>query len=145
MGLILAAVAGTLLWVIGWGAHYAFTPLRAGDHNPIVIEVVRGKSPNDISRTLSGMGAIENPRAFLWLGKLTRSWKHIKAGEYEVSADLAPIEIFKMLDSGISMVHPITVREGENMYEIASDLDAKGLSSREKFLGLCRSRIGLSL
>jgi UPF0755 protein len=51
---------------------------------------------------------------------------------------MSPIEIFSTLTSGISAAHPITVREGENFYEIANDLEAKGLASAEHFVRLCK-------
>ena len=58
---------------------------------------------------------------------------------------MTPLEIFTILTSGISTTHPVTVREGENMYEIAEDLELKGLFTRKRFLGLQRSQFIQSL
>jgi cell division protein YceG involved in septum cleavage len=56
-----------------------------------------------------------------------------------MSTDMSPGEIFDVITSGVSIAHPVTVREGENMYEIADDLAAKGLSVRARFLEVCRN------
>ena len=52
---------------------------------------------------------------------------------------MTPLELLGVITSGISVVHPVTVREGENMYEIAADLASKRLATREAFIGLCKS------
>jgi UPF0755 protein len=53
---------------------------------------------------------------------------------------MTPLQIFSTLTSGVSVAHPVTIREGENMYEIATDLEHKGLAVKEDFLALCRNR-----
>ena len=51
---------------------------------------------------------------------------------------MTPMEIYATLVSGISVAHPVTVREGENSYEIADDLASKKLVTREAFLAATR-------
>jgi UPF0755 protein len=117
---------------------FALSPLRPGDQQSTYVVVTKGLNPKELSRILTSQQMIQDADSFIWLGKITRQWKHIKAGEYKISPSMSPIEIFSTLTSGISAAHPITVREGENFYEIANDLEAKGLASAEHFVRLCK-------
>ena len=94
-----------------------------------------------MSRSLNKLGIIANSRWFFWYGRLTGKWKKVKVGEYRLSPSMSPIEIFNTLTSGISIGHPITIREGENLYEIAEDLAAKSLCSKEAFIELSKDPI----
>ena len=121
---------------------FAFTPLNRipTQIEPSYLEVHKGDLPKEITKQLVQLKAIEDPRSFLWLGKLTRQWNKIKAGEYEVSAQMTPLDILNKLASGISVVHPVTVKEGENIYEIAKDLASKKLIQQEMdFIELTRN------
>ena len=124
-------------------AWFAFTPLRAssGDileqDNAQIIPLRKGTSPNDLTKELISKGIIVDGRSFIFLGRIIRGWKNLKAGEYRVSSSMSPIEILRTFTSGISIAYPITVREGENMYEIADDLAKNGLAKRDEFLDLC--------
>ncbi len=126
---------------------FAFTALQSDSeadsqtdpHNAKVIEIHKGENQNEIAKALAQSQTISNWKDFIWLGRLTRQWRRVKAGEYQISSTMTPIEIFSVLTSGISIVHPVTVREGENIYEIADDLTAKGLATRSHFLFLCQN------
>jgi len=138
----LGAVLFMLLLIVGIPtarlAVFSFSPLQAGFQGSSIIEVHKGQSPNEVTKLLLSQGAIADGKTFLWLGRLARQWKRIKAGEYRVSPSMTPLEIFSVLISGVSVPHPITVREGENSYEIGDDLAAKGLATRAQFLALCK-------
>ncbi|MGZ6310717.1 MAG: endolytic transglycosylase MltG [Bdellovibrionota bacterium] len=119
--------------------YFAFTAPDSASKNSAIIEVHKGQGPNDIAKAIAATGAISDTHEFIFLGKLSRQWKRIKAGEYKVAPTMTPIEIFSIITSGVSVPHPVTVREGENMYEIADDIEAKGLAPHAKILELCRS------
>ncbi len=138
MILLLVGLAGALLiagteLMTTWNA-----PASAEKAAAVVIEIHRGESPNEITHELAEKGTLKSPRLFTLLGRLTRSWKKLKAGEYEVSANMTPMQILATLTSGISRSHPLTIREGENMYEVARALEKLGLPEGQKFLGLCK-------
>jgi len=120
-------------------AYFAITPKNASAPDD-VIEIHRSDTHAAIEKVLVSKGIIEHPGLFNWVGRITRQWPRVKAGEYKVSAAMSPLAIFSTLTSGISIIHPITVREGENMYEIGADIEAKGLSTPEEFVSLCRDR-----
>jgi len=117
---------------------FAFFPAKPGSQDSLIIELRKGQSHSELTKTLAQAGVIESPEKFSLLGKVTRQWKRLKAGEYKVSPAMSPIEIFSVITSGVSVAHPITVREGENMYEIAADLEAKGLAKKDAVIALCR-------
>jgi UPF0755 protein len=140
--LLLAATVGLI--TAGWLSYLAFTPRLPGSKDPIVVEIYRGQSPFEISKSLYEKGAINDPEFFLWLGRLSKQWKKVKAGEYLVSAGMTPLGILSVISSGISINHPLTVREGENIYEIANELQSRGLGTRAGFLALCKDQAFIS-
>lgn len=126
-------------------AYFATSPVsgtEAGskaDPNGTVIEVLRGQGPRELTKLLvtSGVLPVQQEANFILLGRVGRYWKHIKTGEYQVYGSMTPIEIFQVLDSGVSILHSLTVREGENMYEIGDALEAMKLIHKSSFLKAC--------
>ncbi len=137
---VFAFVAAALLvsLPLGKALQFAYFPYHAGTQSSTIIEVQKGISPNDLTKKLVSHGVISSGKDFIWLGRLTRQWGRVKAGEYQVSPGMSPMQIFSTLTSGISVIYPITVREGENLYEIAESLaDKKLINSPEEFTRLC--------
>lgn len=120
-------------------AFFVYSPLKPGTNESAIIEIRKGQGPKEIAKLLTQAGSIEDAQKFIWAGRVLRKFRKIKAGEYKVSASMTPLEILNVITSGISVAHPITVREGENMYEVAADLEAKKLATRKQVLDLCRS------
>ena len=121
-------------------AFFAYQPARTGADAQAkkVIELRKGDSPAEVTKNLYQLGVIADKSDFLLLGRVLREWKKIKAGEYEVSADMNPLDVFKVITSGQSMAHRITVREGENMYEVAKAIEAEKLATADRILQLCK-------
>lgn len=119
---------------------FYFTPYQPGSQVKRIVQVFKGESPQEISRTLKLVEVISNDREFLMSGKVFHQWTKVKAGEYEVSSALSPSEIFGILVSGVSITHPITVKEGQNIYEISDDIALKGLSPPGTFLALAKNQ-----
>ncbi len=117
---------------------FAITPFKAGAQEQAIIEVAKGISQAELSAQLAQSGVVADAEKFRRLGRITRQWAKIKAGEYEVTAAMTPLEIFARLASGVSVARPITIREGENIYEIATKLEARGLATKTRFLQLCK-------
>ena len=116
------------------------TSMTGEKAEPKFIIVNRRESASQLTKTLESNGLVSDGRKFMWLGRLTREFNSVKAGEYAISSDMSPFQILNVLTSGISVNHPVTVREGENMYEIADDIQAKGLAKKERFIALCKDR-----
>lgn len=113
-----------------------FTPALGTDG--AIVEIHKGMGPREITRVLVADGALQSTdeENFILIGRLGRFWRRIKAGEYKITPQMSPTQAFSVLVSGISIIHPVTVREGENLYEIAAEVQEKGLARKETFLRL---------
>ncbi len=137
--LFLLCVLGLVSFGGRW-AVFVLSPLKQIQAEGVIVEIHKGQNPREITHLLTAQNVIspDDESSFMLLGKLGRYWRRIKAGEYRLSSGITPIQIFSALTSGISIIHPVTVREGENMYEIANEIEAQGLASSQAFLKLCR-------
>ncbi|MBY0470190.1 endolytic transglycosylase MltG [bacterium] len=138
-GGLLACLAGGLYF-----AYYALMPAKVGLDRPednIIILVKKGQSGREIATFLASKNIVSSGRKFLMIGKFLGKENSIRVGEYQVSPTMTPMKIWSVITSGVSLSHPITVREGENMYEIADDIESKGLGTKKEFLQLCKSRV----
>lgn len=121
--------------------HFAVSPLKTESQEGVIIEIHKGQSPHEISRTLQSSGVLlsdTDQQRFFWLGKILREWRKVKAGEYQISATMTPLQIFSVFRSGISIAHPVTIIEGANIYEIAAAIEEKKLGAKQDFLKLCK-------
>jgi UPF0755 protein len=133
LAIVLAALAAA-----GRVAWFAFTPADPAGSEARVIEIRRGVGAGEIAASLASQSVITDARLFLWVGRISRQTAKVKAGEYQVSARMTPLEVWAVITSGVSLRHPVTIREGQNAYEIADDLEAKRLAGRARFLALCK-------
>jgi UPF0755 protein len=83
-------------------------PLR--EHRRIVI--ASGTSVITISQQLAQNEVIKFPEVFAVIIKVLKYGKSLQAGEYEFSPHIAPIEIFKKMESGDVVIRKITLPEG---------------------------------
>jgi UPF0755 protein len=138
--LLLIGIAGYLGITF---ALFAYSPARApnaaeGEKSSIII-IKKGMGQSEIARSLVNAQVLTDAKSFILLGKITKKWPSVKQGEYRFTSSMSPMDIFQILNSGVSINHPITVREGQNIYEIAAEVEAKGLGTKEAFLTLCKS------
>jgi UPF0755 protein len=120
-------------------AHFAWTPLDLGPPKEIHFDLEKGHLSREIAKSLAEQSIISSDTLFYWLGRVTRNWQNVKAGEYLLSSGFTPLHIFSILTSGQSIKHAITIREGENLYEIAENLEKEGLSKANRFIELCKN------
>jgi len=117
---------------------FASVPWVKGSKQSIILDIHKGGSRQKIADELKAQGVIGNVQDFIWLGRITHRWAKLKAGEYEFSPSMTPLQIFDILDSGISVAFPFTIPEGNNMYQVAETLEEKGFGSHETYLQLFR-------
>lgn len=140
---ILAGLFFGLIALGFWWVNQLISPHSPGMTRPEdskVLEVARRQAPKEISQTLESQGIIKSASEFLWLGRATRQWGKVKAGEYQVSPGMTAFEIFRVITSGISIQRALTVREGMNMYEIADTLESWRPGSKVAFLTRCKDK-----
>lgn len=135
VGLLLVAVVFTGL---GFVSRTLMRPYQAASADKYVVELTKGRSPMAVAQELEAKGVIRNASLFYYYGKIQGAWSRMKAGEYEVGPAMAPSQILSILMSGVSLSRPFLVREGENTYEIAEELEAKNYGTAKAFLRLIR-------
>ncbi len=92
----------------------------------------------EAAEELEKSGIIKSKRLFVLWAKLTGHTKQIKAGEYALSARMAPVEILKKLQKGNVITYAVTIPEGYTMEQVADLLESKGLIEKARFLNLAR-------
>ena len=114
---------------------YQFSESPANS-SKVTFELTKGMHASEISAGLERVGAVRSGRALFWLGKMTGGWFNIKAAEYEFPANVTPLQIFKILKSGVGIQHSFLVKEGDNIYQVAEAMQQAGLGTSEGDLAL---------
>jgi UPF0755 protein len=135
-------IIGFILFALAVGAGvpaaqlalFALSPAQRDSSETLAIEIRRGQGPQEVSKTLAARGVVSDAAKLVWLGRIARKWGHIKAGEYSVSPAMTPFEVLSIITSGVSLIHPLTIREGQNMYEIAAAFEQKQLAAKSRML-----------
>lgn len=104
------------------------------------VTVERMLRPKNLTERLEANGIVTHSSKMLKLGIYLSKWKNLKAGEYRLSGAMTPLEIFQVLNSGVSVSLSVTFPEGNNMYQIADALEKRGLVSKNEFLRLCKNK-----
>ena len=124
------AVLAITLWA-GCKGEHAHEPFS----EPVVIDVPRGATSQEIAEALRSRGVISSKWAFLW----ERAWNRdatLQAGEYLFERPLKASEVIDILESGSVRLYPLTIREGLNRFDTAEVVASTGLATREEFLAL---------
>jgi UPF0755 protein len=115
------------------------TPCAGYAAGGVFVEVPRGTGVAEIARLLETSGVVRSARSFRVLALVHRHAR-LEAGEYRFERPETPEQVFDTLVHGRIYLVTVTVPEGETMFEIAGQLAAKGVTSREDFLVAARSR-----
>ena len=125
-----AAACGLAL-LASCGSHEPVEPFP----EPVIVEIVRGASSDQIADLLESHGVIKSKWAFLWKRIWNRETK-LMAGEYIFRRPVEASEAFELLAAGRVRLYPITIPEGLNRFEIAALVSKSGLVSGVDFLHL---------
>lgn len=102
----------------------------------VIFELRAGRPFNQVAHELKALGVLKNSEAFILYARLTRSIPHVKAGEYKFVTTMTPIEVMRIMKSGISIRHAFTIPEGYSIFEIADVLEQKGFAKRGEVIAL---------
>jgi len=109
------------------------------DHPPAKVVTIPDRSTFfQVATLLEREGLIKSRSAFVLLGRSQSADRRIRAGEYELTAAMAPAEILAKLLSGQVILHPITIPEGLTMVQIAALMEQHDVGDRADFLRLGR-------
>ena len=135
--LVILGVAGLALEVVRDGIFF----FSANSPDPALKIVVVEPGPfGKTAEMLFKEGLLRDPRRFYYIARLMRVSSNVKVGEYEVRLNMSPYELLKVLISGKSVLHAVSIPEGYNIDQIADDLAAKNLVSKREFISLARDK-----
>jgi UPF0755 protein len=134
------AAAGWFWWSTGKKVDaFESTPFGSPDAKTVVIQ--KGTDPVAVGEFLARAGVISDAETWhLWLRwrKLKPKWK---AGEYEFTGPLTPVQIGAKMEKGEVKLHHFTVAEGLRCDEIMPVLAASDLGlDAATLLALCTDR-----
>ena len=117
--------------------HVSLTTQRQLPQPVVAVTVEQGMGTREIVARLASAGVVPNPTALLaWL-TVTGQGRSLKAGNYEFSSPISPLEAIDKIRRGEVAARRVTIPEGMNRFSIAQLLAEKtGLGSRERFLAL---------
>lgn len=133
-----------LMALLGLGLAYRealIPPLTYGKSQ--VFEVSRGSTSTSIAQKLEDQGIIRSHTTFLILGRLFQYWPKVKSGQFLVGPQMSAMQVFDILLKGQSIGNPFLIREGQNLYEIAQELQRQNYGEYETFIGLFKANIRL--
>ncbi len=106
----------------------------SNDPTPIMFTVRRGESAKSISQRLEQEHIIRNSFFFSTLAQLKGVENDLKAGDYELRADMRPSEILARLQQGVSRGWRVVIPEGWRTAQIADLLAQESVMDRAAFL-----------
>ena len=134
LALVALAAAGMLVTA----RHFIETPMDTASNGTVVFTVEQGENLFTVSPRLETEGLIRWGKAFRIYGRLRKAT--LQAGEFELSASMAPRQILDVLTSGKPILYRLHFPEGLTMREVALAVNATGLTSGDKFLAACNDR-----
>ncbi|NLF25715.1 MAG: endolytic transglycosylase MltG [Deltaproteobacteria bacterium] len=108
-------------------------PVNPSSTEKVLVEVRPEKNFRVFSKELAEKGLIKHWRVLDVLARIRGKDTQIKAGEYELSAAMTPIEILHKLVAGDVFLRRVTVKEGTSIREIGKLLESAGLTSANEF------------
>ena len=129
-----------ILGIGGWLAWALWLPITPEGQKLVLLRP--GYSTRRIAAELKSAGIIRNSLAFVLWHRIHRK-QSLKAGEYLFDKPAKALEIHDRLARGDIYVHTVVIPEGYTMFDIAQAVQDAGLGSRQEFLEVAQSDLGL--
>jgi UPF0755 protein len=113
---------------------FASTPANKSAPEPIVINVSQGQSLNKTADLLYRENLIKNAAKFVLIARFKGFDKRLKAGEYQLSAAMTPLQLLDIMVKGTVKLYKLTIPEGYNLYQIADLVEVSNLGTRRNFI-----------
>lgn len=98
------------------------------------VHIERGMSFRLVAEELERAGVVRDADSFSFAARLLGAYKKVKAGEYDFTTDMTPMEVLERLVKGRVNKYFITIPEGHNVKEVAEALKAARLVEAEVFV-----------
>jgi UPF0755 protein len=133
-----------LFLVLCLAAASSFTYLtsspRPEGSGPVTVAVEPGMSTRDVAALLKSHGVIRNELVFRALARVMRADGRIQSGEYCFEPGVSAYDALESLVEGRVVYHPLTIREGLALSDIAALVEEKGFGSAEAFREASRDK-----
>lgn len=113
--LILIVVFAALTWY-QWQNYQNFLKSPLGLNSNLTVK--KGTSAYKLGKKWQQDGLIDNFYYYQMLLKMQPDLRQIKAGEYQVSPQMTPVEVLKTLVDGKVISYQVSIIEGSNIYEL---------------------------
>jgi UPF0755 protein len=130
------SAAGLTTWAAVDLYRFAHRPYGTATDEGEIFSVTPGESLDHICTRLQQSGLVSDARRFMFLVRLNRADKHLKAGEYLLTGPLPPIKLLETLVAGNVYLYPLTIPEGYTLRQIANELTRLQLTDTDQFLHL---------
>ncbi len=98
------------------------------------VSIERGMSFRVIAESLEKAGVVRDADSLSLAARILGAYKKVKAGEYEFTTNMTPIEVLEQLVKGRIKRYFVTIPEGYNVREIAAVLKSAGLVEQDVFI-----------
>lgn len=129
--IVLAGASGV------WLENELTRPYRGYPQAQVFVDIPRGTPRWNIAGLLQNSGVIHSRIAFIVIS-IRYGRRVLQAGEYLFNQPMTPRQVFDQIAGGHIFVHTVVVPEGWTMFDIASELERQGLSSKADFLRVAR-------
>jgi len=124
----------------GWLAWALWMPVTPEGQKFVMLRP--GYSTRRIAIELKSAGIIRNSLAFVLWHRIHPK-QSLKAGEYLFDKPAKAFEVHARLVRGDIYVHTVVIPEGYTMFDIAQAVQDAGLGSKQEFLEVAQSEVGL--
>jgi len=121
------------LFFIGSLSFLLFVPPSQSPSTRTIL-IKKGTRLGKISELLHQEGTLRSKQLFVLLATVLGKRGDIKAGEYELTTSMLPMEILDHLVTGQVKRHLVTIAEGYTLSQIAQVLDNLNIVEKEAFL-----------
>ncbi len=135
---LITAAAAIAVWA-GLTLHrYANKPGAPVDRQ-VIFAIAPGESLDLAAARLQSEGVIAGACKFKLLARIKGDDKKLKAGEYNLTSSMTPNQILDVLVNGKAFLYRVTIPEGFNARQIASEVSAQGLGNADEFMALVKA------
>ncbi len=113
---------------------YADTPASVNTSQNVLVNVRPGQTLTTTADNLRQAELIKSRWKFILMARIKNLDKHLKAGEYLLSAAMPPRQILEIIVKGAVNLHKLTVPEGYSISQIAELVENAKFGSKFDFI-----------
>ena len=120
---------------------YADRPANANTAQNAIFNVRPGQTLRTTADNLQQAELIKSSLKFILIARIKGLDKHLKAGEYLLSAAMPPRQILEIMVKGAVNLHKLTVPEGYNIAQIAALVENAKFGSKVDFIKTAKDTV----